>query len=87
MQNANLVTYEWNGKVFTSQDRLNTLANEGKIIKHITGQKVENGFVYGHFYSFSTLDGRYIAAFYKDNGYGFSTQATGIELTNVKRLN
>lgn len=81
-----LITYESWGKKYTSQDRLNTLAIDGKIIKHITGQKVDNGFVYGNFYSFSTLEGQFIAAFYKDNGYGFCTQATGIELKHVTQI-
>jgi hypothetical protein len=78
-----LITYESWGKKYTSQERLNELSIEGKVIKHITGQKVDNGFVYGHYYSFSTTDGKYIASFYKDNGFGFSSQATGIELTQV----
>lgn len=83
---AKLITYEWNFKKFTSQDRLNDLFLAGEINREIVGTKSDNGFVYGTYYKFSTKDGREIAAFYKDNGYGFCSQATGIELKTVTTL-
>ena len=80
--NMKLTTYEWNGKKFTSQDRLNSLFVNGKISREQT-DKSDNGFVYGHWYKFSTLDGREIATFYLDSSFGFGTQATGVELNSV----
>jgi hypothetical protein len=79
----NLIIYEWNFKKFTSQDRLQTLFLAGKITRDIVGEKSDNGHIYGHYYKFSTLLGSEIATFYKDNQFGFGTQATGIELTKA----
>jgi hypothetical protein len=35
---------------------------------------------YGTHYTFKTLSGEFIARFYKDANFGFSTQAYGIEI-------
>lgn len=48
-----LVTYEWNFKKFTSQDRLNSLAMAGKIIK--AQQGIDQ---YRTRYEFFTRDGK-----------------------------
>lgn len=80
-----LITYEWNSKKFTSQDRLNTLYVAGKINCQIVG-KNSDGFSYGSYYTFSTKEGKEIATFYKDHSFGFGTQATGIELKTVTTL-
>jgi len=76
-----LVTYEFWGKKFTSQERLNDLYTSGLIQRFC-----EPASVNVNYYTFKTLDGRVIASFYKDNSFGFGTQATGIELSNVTRL-
>ncbi len=76
-----LITYEWNFKKFTSQDRLNELFINGLVNREV----VPCG-NYGSRYTFSTKNGEEIASFYKDNSFGFSTQATGIELKNVVSL-
>lgn len=81
-----LITYEWNFKKFTSQDRLQSLFMAGLINREIVGEKSDNGFIYGHWYKFSTLKGQEIATFYKDDSFGFGTQATGIELKNITSL-
>lgn len=80
-----LVTYEWNFKKFTSQDRLNSLWLAGKVYR-TERPKIENGFQYGAWYTYSTLDCREIATFYKDHTFGFGTQATGVELTVIFSL-
>lgn len=78
---SNLITYEWNHKLFTSQDRLNTLYLNGLINREV---KPFNS--YRDQYIFSTKDGKAIASFTKDISFGFCSQACGIELTNVKYL-
>jgi len=80
-----LVTYEYWGKKFTSQDRLNTLYL-ASLIQRSSEPVAADGWPVGNHYTFKTLDGKVIASFYKDNGFGFSTQATGIELSNITQL-
>lgn len=75
-----LVTYEWNFKKFTSQDRLNTLFTKGLIEREVEPT------MHGANYTFKTLGGEKIASFYKDNSFGFGTQATGIELKDVTSI-
>lgn len=73
-----LITYEWNGKLFTSQDRLWQLALKGAIKYEC---KPEGS--YGDRFTFFTNDGDLIASFYKDELHGFGSQATGIVLKNA----
>lgn len=80
-----LVTYEWDFKKFTSQDRLHTLYLNGKISMEQTPFK-RDGVEYGAHYSFFTKSGEPIAHFYKDHTFGFGTQATGVELKNVTSI-
>lgn len=72
-----LITYEWNGKLFTSQDRLNTLFMKGYLLCN------KKPTTYGAYYTFLSLAGEEIATFYKDSHFGFGSQATGIELKNA----
>lgn len=76
----NLTTYEWWGKRYTSQQRLNDLFAAGRIDR--TSQPTE----YGSWYTFTTKEGAVIATFYKDAGYGFCSQATGIELKTIHAI-
>lgn len=80
-----LVTYEWNFKKFTSQDRLNSLWLSKQVSRSLV-PKIENGYEFGAWYTYSTLDGVKIATFYKDHHFGFGTQATGVELHAVTSL-
>lgn len=81
-----LVTFEWKGQKFTSQDRLNYLAFKKIITMQIVGCKSENGYVFGYTYEFKTKKGEFIARFYKDSTFGFCTQATGVILSNVLNI-
>jgi len=76
---------DWYGKKFTSADHLNELAKSKGIKCDIVHEK--QGFDWTIYtYRFSTHDGREIAIISRESGWGFSSQAYGIELKNVTSL-
>lgn len=74
-----LITYEWNDKKFTSQDRLHSLFLAGQIdcIKAPCNS-------FRTQYTYFTKQGEHIASFTKDDTFGFCSQACGIELGSTK---
>ena len=59
-QTESLITYEWYGKLYTSQDRLNDLYMKGLISREFQEDE-ENRRTY---YTFRTKQGDKIASFY-----------------------
>jgi hypothetical protein len=73
-----LITYDWNFKKFTSEERLWQLAFVGAIsVQHVPRNQ------YGQDFSYYTLDGKFIASYYKDDTFGHGSQPTGIELKHA----
>lgn len=75
-----LYSFIFNGKYYTSQDNLNQLSCKGVIVRKDTKKE------FGYDYEFFTLDGQFIAKFYKDFTFGFCSQVTGIELKYIHEL-
>lgn len=75
-----LYSYTFKGRFYTSQDNLNQLSCKGIITRKDTLKE------FGYNYEFFTLDGQFIAKFYKDFTFGFCSQITGIELKNIYEL-
>jgi hypothetical protein len=67
----------WNENFYTSADELNTAWINGLIQRTVTVTE------YGAFYTFSLIDGFEICTIYKDNGFGFSTQAFSTKISDI----
>lgn len=82
-----LVTYEWWGKLYTNGDRLMECYEKGLIdmeeVRHETTSQDQDSYTA---YTFKKKSGEVIARIHRYDGWGFSTQATAIELTTVKSL-
>lgn len=65
---------KWYDRWYTSQEELWEAYRAGLV----SVQKDETS--YGANYQFTTLGGLPIGAFYKDSGYGFSSQAYGVQI-------
>lgn len=77
----NLETGEWQGKKYTNPLRLHQLFMKGKV-KRTT---ISDG-PFRTVYTYTSLEGKFIARFTKDNSFGFSSQAFEIELTDVQSV-
>ena len=68
---------DWNGKFFARKCDLNQAFVDGLINREVTPSGS-----YGSYYTFSTKEGVRICSFYKDDTFGFCSQAYGIEVPN-----